>query len=398
MQRFLFKARNEQGILRKGVVEAASKKVAVEMLRKRKLYIVELHPQGESGELLAMFNKVKFDDVVNFTRQLATMISAGLSLTDSLNILKIQVTGPFQTKIESILRSVEGGSTFADALEDHSDVFSKVYIALVRAGESAGVLDTILSRLADNLEKQREFKAKTKGALIYPVIVLIGMAIVGVVMMVFVLPKLTAMYKDFNADLPMITKILMGTSNFVAKTWYLVLVGIVGLSYFLRWWRKTDFGALKYDEMMLKLPVFGKIRRMVIVAEFARTLALLVEAGVPLVDGLKIVQGVVGNQVYAQALKRVAVDVEKGNVLTVSLAREEVFPIIVSQMVSAGEQTGKLGEILERLAIYFETESEHAIKNLSTAMEPIIMVILGIGVGFMIVAIIVPIYNLSNVF
>ncbi len=398
MQRFQFKARNEKGVLRRGVVEAASKKVAVEMLRKRGLYIVELHPQGQGNSMMELFNKVKFDDVVNFTRQLATMISAGLSLTDSLNILKAQVPGPFQVKIESILRSVEGGSTFADALKEHEDVFSKVYVALVRAGESAGVLDTILSRLADNLEKQREFRAKTKGALIYPVIVLIGMAIVGVVMMVFVLPKLTSMYQDFNADLPMVTKILMGISNFVAKTWYLAIMVVAGIMYFLKWWRTTEFGALKYDQLMLKLPVFGKIKQMVIVAEFARTLSLLVGAGVPLVDGLKIVQGVVGNQVYSRALKRVATDVEKGNVLAISLAKEEAFPMIVSQMVSAGEQTGKLDEILRRLAIYFETESEHAIKNLSTAMEPIIMVILGLGVGFMIIAIIVPIYNLSNVF
>ncbi|HIE41324.1 MAG TPA: type II secretion system F family protein [Candidatus Aenigmarchaeota archaeon] len=341
---------------------------------------------------------MKFDDVVNFTRQLATMISAGLSLTDSLSILKMQVSGPFQTKIEGILRSVEGGSTFADALAEHPDVFSKVYVALVRAGESAGVLDTILTRLADNLEKQREFRAKTKGALIYPVIVMIGMAIVGVVMMVFVLPKLTAMYKDFNADLPMVTKILMGISDFISKTWYLAIMGVFGLMYLLRWWRNTEIGALKYDQLMLRLPIFGKIKEMVTVAEFARTLSLLVGAGVPLVDGLKIVQGVVGNQVYARALQRVATDVEKGNVLAVSLAREEAFPILVSQMVSAGEQTGKLDEILERLAMYFETESEHAIKNLSTAMEPVIMILLGLGVGFMIVAIIVPIYNLSNVF
>ncbi len=397
MQRFQFKARNEKGILRKGIVEAASQKVAVDMLREKGLYVVELHPQGETNQL-SIFNKVKFDDLVNFTRQLATMISAGLSLTDSLNILKVQVSGPFQVKIASILRSVEGGSTFADALAEHPDVFSKVYIALIRAGESAGVLDTILARLADNLEKQREFRAKTKGALIYPVIVLIGMAIVGVVMMVFVLPKLTAMYKDFNADLPMVTKILMGMSNFITKTWYLALMITIGAVYGIKQWRKTEFGAFKYDQLMLKIPIFGKIKEKVTIAEFARTLSLLVNAGVPLVDGLKITQGVVGNQVYARALKRVAEDVEKGGVLAVSLAREEAFPIIVSQMVSAGEQTGKLDEILERLAIYFETESEHEIKNLSTAMEPIIMVILGLGVGFMIVAIIVPIYNLSNVF
>lgn len=398
MQRFRFKARTDQGELRKGVVEAQSLQSATVVLREQKLFIIELHELSAQKSMFSFGNKVKFDDIVNFTRQLSTMIGAGLPLTDALSILQVQVSPILQVKIAQIARAIEGGSTLADALAVHSDAFSKVYIALIRAGESAGVLDTVLIRLADNLESEREFRSKTKGALIYPVIVLIGMSVVAMVMMIFVLPKLTSMYKDFNVELPAVTKILINTSNFMSKYWYVMIVSIVGMIYFFGMWRKTKAGALNFDKLVLKIPIYGKIKLMVMMSEFTRTLALLASAGVSLVEALGIVKDVVDSEILSQALVVVAKDVEKGNSLATSLAKHETFPMIVSQMVSVGEQTGKLDEILNRVASYFEVESEHAIKNLSTAMEPIIMIILGIGVGFLIVAIIVPIYNLTSAF
>ncbi len=398
MQRFRFKARSEKGELRKGVVEAQSEDSAVQVLRDQKLIIVELHELGASKSLFSFSQKVKFDDVVNFTRQLSTMIGAGLPLTDALSILQVQVPPALQSIVADILRSIEGGSTFSDALKPHPETFSRVYIALVSAGEAAGVLDTILTRLADTLEKQREFREKTKGALIYPVIVVIGMLLVSAVMMIFVLPKLTVMYQDFNVKLPFMTQALIAVSTFMSKFWYImgIMIGI-GV-YAFSWWKKTKTGAYQYDVLLLKLPIFGKIKSMVLMTEFTRTLALLASAGVSLVESLTIVEEVADSEVMRLALAEVAKDVEKGNPLAVSLAKHSVFPMIVSQMTSVGEQTGKLDEILNRVAGYFENESEHAIKNLSTAMEPIIMVVLGVGVGFLIVAIVVPIYNLTSAF
>lgn len=398
MQRFRFKARSSNGELRRGVVEAQSLQSASVVLREQKLVIIELHEIAVSNSLFSFGTKVKFDDIVNFTRQLSTMIGAGLPLTDALSILQIQVSPVLQVKVAQIARSIEGGSTLADALSAHSDAFSKVYVALIRAGESAGVLDTILVRLADNLEAEREFRSKTKGALIYPVIVLVGMSLVAVVMMIFVLPKLTSMYKDFNVELPAMTKILIGVSNFMSSYWYVLIVLVFGVVLAGRAWKKTKNGALQFDQLILKIPIYGKIKLMVMMAEFSRTLALLAAAGVALVESLGIVKDVVGSEILAKALEQVAKDVEKGNALATSLAKHPTFPMIVSQMVSVGEQTGKLDEILNRVAAYFEVESEHAIKNLSTAMEPVIMIILGVGVGFLIVAIIVPIYNLTSAF
>jgi len=397
--RFRFRARSRKGELRKGIVEAQSLDSAAEVLRGQELVIVELHELGKNqGSMFSFMDRVKVDDVVNFTRQLSTMISAGLPLTSALSILEVQTSSALSKKISDILKAIEGGSTLADAMQSHSDTFSKVYLALIRAGEAAGVLDTILARLADNLEKQREFRAKTKGALIYPAIVLVGMIGVAMVMMIMVLPKLSVMYEDFGAELPAITKALMNTSNFMSKAWPLMIFLFAGAIYALRAYRKTKLGLLATDKISLKLPIFGKIRMMTSMAEFARTLALLLSAGVALVEGLKIVREVMDNEVYGSALDVVAKDVEKGNALAISLARHESFPMIISQMSSVGEQTGKLDEILNRLAFYFETESEHAIKNLSTAMEPIIMIILGVGVTFLILAIVVPIYNLTSAF
>jgi len=398
MLRFRFKAKSTDGSLRKGIVEAQSEATAVTVLREQKLVIIELHELGTSKSIFSGSQKVKFDDVVNFTRQLSTMIGAGLPLTDALSILQIQVPPALQSKVADVLRSIEGGSTFANALSHHNDTFSRVYISLVRAGEAAGVLDTILMRLADTLEKQREFREKTKGALIYPVIVLIGMLLVSAVMMIFVLPKLTVMYQDFNVELPFITQVLISVSTFMSKSWYVMAV-MIGIGvYVFNKWRQTKMGAYQFDVMLLKLPIFGKIKSMVLMAEFSRTLALLASAGVSLVESLEIVTELADSEVMRKALQEVTKDVEKGNPLATSLAKHTVFPMIVSQMTSVGEQTGKLDEILNRVAGYFENESEHAIKNLSTAMEPIIMVVLGVGVGFLIVAIVVPIYNLTSAF
>lgn len=398
MLRFRFKAKTSEGGTRKGVVEAQSESTAAQVLRDQKLVIIELHELGVRKSLFSIGQKVKFGDVVNFTRQLATMIGAGLPLTDALSILQVQVPPVLQSKVADVLRSIEGGTTFANALTHHNETFSRVYIALVKAGESAGVLDTILMRLADTLEKQREFREKTKGAMIYPIIVLIGMVLVMTVMMIFVLPKLTVMYKDFNIELPFVTRVLIGISDFMVNFWYLMGLVIVGGVYTYSWWVKTTLGGYQKDVMVLKLPIFGKIKSMILMAEFTRTLALLVSAGVSLVESLEIVREVADSEVMRRALADVAKDIEKGNSLAISLAKHPVFPMIVSQMTSVGEQTGKLDDILNRVAGYFENESEHVIKNLSTAMEPIIMVLLGLGVGFLIVAIIVPIYNLTSAF
>lgn len=397
---FKYVAKNKFGENIKGKAEARDIKQAAALLTSRGLLVIKLDPitQDSFAFLKSMTGGIKFDDIVSLTRQLSTMITAGLPLASALNILvrdgKVEVTRLMAT----ILQDVEGGHSFADALSKHKKVFSRLYIQLVKAGETGGVLDTVLERLADNMEKEKEFKAKTKGALIYPVIVMIAMVVVAVIMMIFVIPKLTEMYRDFGSELPFLTRALIGISDAMVKYWYILAAIVGGTIFAIKSYAKTKEGRYKIDELLLKLPIFGELKKKVILTDFARTLALLLGAGISLLEAIAIVTESVENIVYRSALEEVGKQVEKGSSLSESLSHYDMFPVILHQMMSVGEETGKLDEVLKKLSVYFEQESEHAIKNMTTAIEPMIMIVLGLGVGAMVIAIIMPIYNLTSQF
>jgi len=397
---FYYKVKNEFGETIKGKVEAKNEVHAGSILRNRGLFVIDVKPVGEETFALLMnsVSGIKLDDIVSFTRQLATMITAGLPLTEALAILNQESRPVMGKMIDDLIREIEGGSTFAAALQKQSEHFSKVYIQLVRAGEAGGVLDDVLQRLADNMEKAKEFRSKTKGAMIYPAIVVIAMVAVVSVMMIFVVPKLTEMYSDFGADLPFATQLLMDISAFFVNFWWLMLLGIFGGVSFYRSWGKTKTGRYKIDQFMLKLPLFGVLTKKVVLTEFARTLSLLLSAGISLLDSLRIVNEAIENVVYNEALNEAAEQVEKGVSLAQAIGAYDMFPTILEQMIAVGEQTGKLDEVLLKLSTYFQAETEQAVKNLTTAIEPLLMVFLGIGVAVIMVAIIMPIYNLTSQF
>lgn len=400
MAQFAYQARDSQGRRLAGKVEAKNEQSAAAVLREKNLFIVSLHEKSDTiwNELTASMSKVKTDDIVNFTRQLATMINAGLPLLKSFAILESQAKPAMRKVIRKLNREIEGGANFGNALSKEKETFSTVYVALVQAGEAAGALDTILLRLADTLEKQKDFRAKTKGALIYPAIVMIAMVVVAIVMMIFVIPQLMTLYEDFDADLPFATQVLMDLSNFFSSRWYVLLIGAVVAGVGFRAWIKTARGRLQYDTYILKVPIFGPLRRKIISTEFARTLSLMVSAGISLLESLEIVARGMDNVLYKEAVMNSREEVEKGRPLSSSLSRQEVFPELVPQMIAVGEETGRLDEVLTKLANYYESESEQAIKGLTTALEPLIMIVLGLGVGFLIIAIIMPIYGLTSQF
>lgn len=401
MSFYRYKGKTQQGEDIDGKVEARNKQQAVRALRDRGVFVVSLRPFEESSfsSINQMFAGVSQDDLVNFTRQLSTMISAGLGLTQALSILEQQSEKSALTKlIADLTRDIEAGNSFANSLSEHDDVFPTVYIQLVRAGEAAGVLDEILERLANNMEKNKEFRGKTKGALIYPVIVLAAMVIVASIMMIFVIPKLSDMYADFGAELPLATQLLINFSNFFASFWWLIFGAMAGGVYLLKRWRATPTGRFMTDRWLLKIPVFGELRKKVILTEFTRTSALLLGAGISLLQALEILADAMDNVLYRNALMEAANKVEKGVSLSQALGQQKVFPLILSQMTAVGEETGRLDEVLAKLSSYFESESEQSVKNLTTALEPIIMIVLGLGVGAMVIAIIMPIYNLTSQF
>jgi type II secretory pathway component PulF len=268
----------------------------------------------------------------------------------------------------------------------------------VRAGESSGTLDSVLSNLANTLEKDMEFQSKVKGAFIYPAIIVTAMILVSAVVLIFVVPKLTELYADLDIALPLPTVILMFVSDMAVRFWWLaIILGVIGFSV-LRKYRQTPQGSLIIDKLILKLPIMGKLNRDSSLTELTRTMGALAGAGVPILESLKISSSVATNAVHRQAVTRASTLVEKGAQLSKAIAADEIFPPIIPQMISVGEETGKMDEVLNKLSHFYELEVEHQVKNLTTALEPIIMIILGIGVALLVISIILPIYNITSAF
>lgn len=397
---YRYLAKDQEGKAVSGEVESVDEASLVKILQQENLIPLNISKKGNRGGLTISFGGgIPYVELVGFTRQLSTMVSAGLPLTDSLVLLQKQTKNPRLSKILSkVVADVEGGLSLSKALEQHPKVFGVVYIRLVEAGETGGVLDKVLAKLADSLEKEKEFKSKTKGAFVYPAIVVLVMIVVVTVMMVFVIPKLTMLYEEIGTELPLMTRVMIAVSDFMVGFWWLIIIMVAGFVFGFRAFAKTPKGADMVSKLVLNLPVWGKMRKQIILAEFTRTLGLLIGTGIPIITALKVVKDILVNSTYRDGIEVAMVRVERGSPLHVPLAQNPAFPPIIAQMMRVGEETGKMDEVLGRLAVYFEQESENMVRNLTTAMEPIILVILGVGVGVLVLSIIMPIYNLTAQF
>ncbi len=397
---FIYKAKDIKGSEYSGSVLAPDAHSAAAIIRKKGLIIISLTPKSTSTNnfLYRLLNRVSFSEVVILTRQLATMVSSGLVLSESIDILEEQQSNKTLKKaLNDISQDIKGGLTLAQALGKYPTIFPHVYVNLVKAGEASGKLDSVLLQMADGLEKQREFQSRIKGAMIYPVVVLSMMVAVIIIMMIFVIPKLITLYKQSTIDLPLPTKILIATSNAFVNYWWLGLIILVGGYIGINRWKKTPEGSLLLGKLILKIPIVGVIVTDVTLTNFNRTFGLLTAAGIPLLDSIGIVSDLTDNPIFKNVLKDSYAGVEKGLPFS-SLLTSSFFPKIISQMVRVGEETGKVDEIFFRLADYFESESDHMVKNLTVAIEPIILVILGVGVAFLVISIILPIYKLTTSF
>lgn len=397
---FKYKALKDTKAIEKKI-EAASEEEVLRFLKANHYFPIEVKIAESSLTTFVntYFKRVSFTDVVDLTRQLAIMLNAGLTLIDSFDILKKQISKASLLKIiEDIDKDVKGGNTFSQSLRKYPQYFPNLYIALVKSGEASGKLSDILLQLSDNLEKQREFQGKLKGALIYPVIVIVGMIAVMFIMVTFVVPKLLGLYKDFNITLPVTTQILIAVSNITTKFWPLIIGGSVGLVIALQRYLKTRTGKLMFDKAILKVPVINNIVKISSLVDATRTLSILIASGVSILDALNIIIETTNNIVYQKAFENIYKQVEKGVSLGTAMRQEEIFPPILVQMVMVGEQTGHLDDTLGRISRYFEMESELAMKAMTTLIEPLILVFLGLGVGFLVMSIITPIYNLTTSF
>ena len=396
---FTYTAKDTEGETKTGFIESASVDQAAEILRSRRLVPTEIKEKRTSSLslLLKQLQGISEEEKTIFTRQLATMVGAGLPLARALEILAGQTTNQrFQEILSASLRDVQAGASLSSSLEKHEGIFSRVYLSLIRAGEASGALDKILLRLAENQEKQREFVGRTRGALIYPAIVVVGMGGVFVMMMTFVIPKLTDMYKDLGADLPLPTKIMIGVSGLFTNFWWAMLLGVGIIAFGLWRFGQTNQGRHLWARFILRLPIVGPISSQSQLAEVTRTLGLLISSGVPILTALDISKGAVNNVLYLEAIERATVSVEKGAPLSATLKNDPIFPPSMGQMVEVGEETGKVDEVLAKISEFFESEVDQQVKNLSTALEPLIMVLLGVMVGFLILSVILPIYSLTG--
>jgi type IV pilus assembly protein PilC len=396
--RLRYKAATKDGKVTTGLLEAKDISSAASYLRSKELLPISItEVENKLTSYIPFLNRVKTQDLIIFTRQMSSMLSSGLTLLRALEILKDQVESAAMSEVvNSLINDVSEGRTFAQAMEKHPRVFSPIYVSIIQAGESSGLLDKVLLRLADNLEKEAKLKATIKSALMYPVIVIVLMIVVMIVMMVFVIPQLTVLYTNLNIELPLPTQILLAASQGFAILWPVILVGVILGVIGYRKWAATVGGRLIVDNLILRSPIFGELIRKTILAEFSRTFGLLVGTGTLVVEALNETANIAGNVHYKNAILAVGNQVEKGVSVGQSMSYSPLFPPILVQLVKIGEQTGKMDENLQKASEYFEREVDQTVKTLTTAMEPFIMVVLGIGVAFLIISVITPIYSLIS--
>lgn len=380
----------------KSTVQAESERSAAKLLMGRNLMPLEIVPEGTKTNILsALTNRVSTKDRVIFTRQLSTLINAGLPLAQSLHTVQEQTTNKkLKTIIQDIITSVEGGSSLGDAFGKHKDVFNDLFLALVAAGEVSGTLDKALERIANQQEKDAEIASKVKGAMVYPAIVLLVIAGVIIFMLTTVVPQIQNLYHSLHKELPFITAIMVAGANILTHFWWLLLLLLGAGIYFLKRYIATDNGRRTLDSFKLNMPMFGDLFRKLYMARFTRTGETLLVSGVPMLEMMRIASRAVGNVIVHDSIMRASEKVKSGKSLSSSIKNEEYILPLVPQMISIGEQSGSIDGMMAKAATFYENELDNTIRSISTAIEPILMVVLAVVAGGMVAAILLPIYGL----
>lgn len=393
---YTYKVRDRTGKVLEGSIEAESTTLVANKLRQMGYVPLAIDRKGGAGsrELHLFKPKVKLRDLAVFSRQFATMINSGLSLLRALSILEEQTESKALAGVlKEVRMDVEKGSALSQALARHPKAFNRLYIAMVKAGETGGVLDSVLLQLSDTIEKQVELKQKIKSAMTYPVAVLTLVLLIVTAMLLFVVPTFKDIYSDLGGTLPLPTRILMKISE-ILKSWFLlVIAGQVGFVFFFKRWIQTDTGRGVWDRFKLRLPIFGGLVHKTALTRFSRTLASLLRAGVPILESLEITSDTVGNTVVAKAVKDVQEGVKSGEPIARRLEHHKTFPPMVTQMLAVGEETGAVDTMLDKVGEFYEQEVEATVNSLTSLLEPLLIVVLGGAVGGMVVALYMPMFN-----
>lgn len=405
MPHFNYKATNIAHKTISGTIEASNRQAAIASLRKQDLSPLSLELETGSSALkksLLSFgsSKLKSEDLVIFTRQLSTMVGAGVPLMRALNTLQTQTESKALQQVLTIVsKDVQGGMALGDAFAKHPQTFSEVYVNMVRAGEAAGILDDILKRLALQQEKNNSMRKKIKGAMTYPTVLLCITILAFFGLMIFVIPQIGNVIKNLggpNAELPPVTQVMLAISHFMVQYWYVVVIGLVAIAFFGNRYIHTPKGKITFQTLLLKSPIVGPIVRKVAVARFARTFASLMGAGVNVLEALNVTGKAIGNAVYLKELQQAAVEVQNGKQLSQVLTGSKLFPAIIPQMLAVGEETGQTDTVLVKVADFYEEEVDTTIDSLSSIIEPVMIVIMGSVVGIIAYSVMGPISNLAT--
>ncbi|MFA5131436.1 MAG: type II secretion system F family protein [Patescibacteria group bacterium] len=398
---FKYIATDGEGKTKKGRTVGLSDNEATFKLRKKDLTVTSIVNITDTFEskFLMFIAPIKGKDLVIFSRQFSVMISANVPVVESLLILVDQTNNiSLKNMLSEIAFEVDGGAFLSDSFAKRPKIFSDFFVNIVRSGESSGKLDEVLNYLADEMEKNYDMVGKIKGAMIYPVFVMSGLFAVGVVLMIYVIPNLTTILTETDMELPLSTRIVIGASNFLKSYIVLIFVAIVGLVLLVRLYLKTYNGKRNLDLVKLRMPIFGTLFKYIYLMRFTRSLSTLLKGGVTITRSLEIVADVVGNVIYRELILETLESINDGNPLSTVMENSKDVPKMVPQMIAVGEKTGKIDSVLDRITTFYAREASAMLDNLSKLMEPLIMVIMGVGVGIMVAAVILPMYNMANSF
>jgi len=397
MIRFRYKAKNERGDLIAGIVRADNVLAAERILRQNNLVTVDIAP--ETSQVFSLFGlgkKVSLRDKSMFASQLSTMISAGIALPKAVNIIAAQTENQHLKSIfYNVNRDLEEGLSFSSSLAKYPEVFDDLFVNVIRSGESTGNLETVLKRLAEKLENDYTLSSKLLSSLIYPAFIIIALIAVGWLLMVKIVPQIESVFSESNVPLPWTTRALIAVAHFLSNYWWLVILLLLALIIFFRYYFASPSGQNFYARVQLRFPGFRRIASDIYMARFCRTIEMLFESGVPLIESINTCANVMVNYYYKRSLRNISKEVQKGVAFSVELSKDPLFPPLVSQMMAVGEQTGKSGEVMNRLARYYESEADNAVRGIYSLVEPLAIILVGIGVAILVFAILVPIYQIA---
>jgi type IV pilus assembly protein PilC len=400
MPRYDYRARDASGNAFQGAVEADNLEIATDTLKDKGYFVLSIEEHQEKvlfERELPFFNKIPIKDIVVFSRQFAVLMGAKVPIVQAIKTMGRQTQNP---KLRNVLldvgNEVESGTSLSMAMAKHPKAFTQFFVNMIRSGETTGRLEEVMNYLADQMERDFDLMSQIKGAMIYPIFIIIGLVIVGFVMMVFVVPKLTAVLTESGTALPWTTRALIGTSSFFQRyAIQIVIAAVLGGAGF-RWWIGTPTGRQIWDRLKLKFPVFGDLLEKIYIVRMTRSLSTLLSGGVDIPASLEICADIVGNDFYKRQLLETRKEVSDGNSITTVFLRDKSVPTMIPQMMGVGEETGRLNEVLERLTNFYSRELSNSVENLVSAIEPLIMLVMGLAVGVMVAAIIMPMYNLAS--